>query len=191
MVSLAKIGEQAWEWAAEALDCEVAAVKAFAAVESNGGGFLPDGQPKILFEAHIFSQLTGGRYDKDYPRISSPMWNKRLYVGGKAEHFRLQKACELNRTAGLQSASWGMFQILGRNWAACGYDSLQEFINDMYKDEEGHLRAFVGFVQHEGLHKALQTKNWKLLARKYNGPRFFENRYDSKLEEAYKRFLNA
>ena len=37
--------------AANKLGCEVAAVRAVVDVES-GGGFLPDGRPKILFERH-------------------------------------------------------------------------------------------------------------------------------------------
>jgi N-acetylmuramidase len=48
------IQESDYQAAAQSLGCEVAAVKAVAAVESAGHGFLPNGKPKILFEAHIF-----------------------------------------------------------------------------------------------------------------------------------------
>jgi hypothetical protein len=41
------------------LNCEVAVVEAVCDVESGGGGFLPDGRPKILFEAHAFHNATG------------------------------------------------------------------------------------------------------------------------------------
>lgn len=175
---------------AQELGCELAALKAFAAVESNGSGFLPNGQPKILFEAHVFSRLTGGKYDRDYPHLSSPVWNKKLYMGGASEHHRLQAATRLDKDAALKSCSWGAFQIMGENWKAAGFLTLQDFINAMYEGELGHLKAFVGFIKSQGMVKALQSKNWKLLAKKYNGPKYYENKYDVKLEDAYKRFLH-
>lgn len=176
--------------AAEELDCEVAAIRAVAYVESNGSAFLQNGQPKILFESHIFSELTKHRYDITHPRISTKTWSRNLYLGGEREHSRLQAAVHLDREAALQATSWGMFQILGRNWKACGFDSLQDFINAMYAGEEGQLAAFIGFIKHEGLARALQDKNWKLFARKYNGPGYWRNKYDKKMEQAYKEFLH-
>ncbi len=176
--------------AAEDLGCEVATIKAVAEVEAPGGGFLKFGDPKILFEAHKFSAATGGKYDTTHPRISSKTRNRRLYVGGQGEHYRLQSAVELDRVAALESASWGKFQILGANWKACGFDSLQHFINAMYHSEGLQLRAFVGFCKSQGLANALKKRNWKLFARKYNGPRYYENEYDVKLEAAYKRYLH-
>lgn len=177
-------------WAAGELDCEVAAIRAIAKVESNGAAFLENGEPKILFEAHIFSELTNHAYDVTHSRISCKTWSRNLYQGGVAEHYRLRIAANLDREAALQSASWGMFQILGRNWKACGFDSLQEFINCMYQSERGQLEAFVGFIKHEGIAKALREKNWKLVARKYNGPKYYLNQYDKKMEKAYKEFLH-
>ena len=53
----------AFQLAANALGCEVAAIKAVAEVEAAGVGFHASGEPKILFERHWFSRLTKGRYD--------------------------------------------------------------------------------------------------------------------------------
>lgn len=173
--------------AASVLGCEVAAVKAVCAVEASGNGFLPTGEPKILFEAHIFSRLTNHAFDHSHPDISSLRWDRTLYRDAKGEHERLQRATALNRDAALQSASWGLFQIMGFNWKRCGYASLQEFINDMYKDEYSHLRAFCYFVQSMGLADELQRKDWAGFARGYNGPAYASNGYDAKLERAYTR----
>lgn len=175
------------ERAAAELGCDVAAVLAAAEVESAGSGFLPNGEPKILFEAHIFSRLTGGKYDATHPSISSPRWNRKLYVGGVGEHHRLKQAVALDRDAALQSASWGAFQIMGMNWKRCGYPSLQAFINDAYAGEDGHLRMFVGFVRSAGLADELQRHDWAGFARVYNGPSFAANRYDVKLAQTYSR----
>lgn len=186
------ITEADYRAAAQALGCHVAAVKAVAEVESSGNGFLPSGEPKILFEAHIFDRLTNGRFRKAYPNISSASWNRALYgPAGLHQHRRLQTAVALDRDAALQAASWGRFQIMGFNWRACGYLSLQEFVNDMHASEAGHLRAFVGYVRSRGLADELQRLDWAGFAYGYNGSGYAENRYDTKLAAAYKRHLAA
>jgi N-acetylmuramidase len=185
------LGMEDYEWAAKQLNCEVNVIKAFVAVESAGSGFLENGQPKILFEAHHFSKMTGGKYDRSHPSISSHHWNRALYIGGEGEHRRLAKAVELDREAALKSASWGAFQIMGFNWKACGYESLQDFVNDMYAGEFGQLKAFVGFIKAMRLQDHLQDKRWKALARGYNGPGYQVHDYDGRLERAYKKLENT
>ena len=176
--------------AAKELGCEVAVIKAVAQVESNGRGEFANGQPKVLFEAHVFSRLTKGLYDKTHPSLSSAKWNKDLYVGGEAEHFRLQEAAGIDRTAALMATSWGKFQIMGENYRECGYRSLQDFINAMYRGESGQLEAFVGFIKHTGLDKVLQRRDFTEFARRYNGPGFKRNKYDEKIAAAYRSFLH-
>lgn len=170
-----------------------AAIKAFAKVEAPRGGFDSDGLPVILFEAHHFSRLTGGKYDASHPKISSKKWNKALYTNSNAsEHARLQDAAELDRDAALQSASWGKFQVMGFNWHMCGYDTLQSFINDMYgPDEAGHLRAACGFIRAQSggaLLRALKALDWPKVAAMYNGPGYAVNGYDIKMAQAFDTF---
>jgi hypothetical protein len=71
--------------AARAYNLETAVIKAVVEVEAAGYGFLADGRIKILFEAHIFSQQTGGKFNGTAPTISSRTWNRKLYKGGSAE----------------------------------------------------------------------------------------------------------
>lgn len=183
------ISETAFREAAQRLGCEVAAIKAVAKVEANGGGFDKDGMPKILFEAHHFSRLTGKKYNASYPAISSTSWNRSLYARSNlGEHKRLALAADIDRDAALKSASWGMFQILGSNWKVCGYDSLQDFINAMYVSEDKHLEAFCGFVEGNKLTDFLRTKNWAKFAARYNGPSYRANKYDEKMAAAYREF---
>lgn len=177
-----------YETAANFLGCSIAAVKAFALVESAGDGFLPNREPKILFEAHHFSRLTKGAFDKSHPGISSPSWNPTLYKGGQKEHERLAEAIKLDRDAALASASWGKFQIMGFNWKMMGYVSLQAFVNDMYKGEYGQLQGFIRFIKASKLDKPLRELDWKALAKGYNGPGYKKNNYDVKLMNAYKGY---
>lgn len=182
------ITSAAFDSAAKRLGCEPAAVRAVAEVESNGSGFLADGQVKILFEPHIFSRRTGGRFDKSHPDISYPKWDRARYgAGGQHQHNKLQRAAALDRDAAIESASWGAFQIMGFNWKVCGYGSLQAFINDVSLSADGQLRAFVGYCIGRGLADELQRKDWVGFASAYNGPGYAANQYDSKLAAAYRR----
>lgn len=171
--------------AADALGCQVAAIRAVCAVEAPRGGFLSTGEPTILFERHIFSRQTGRRFDKTYPAISNLQPGG--YLGGAAEHARLGDAAKLDREAALKAASWGKFQIMGFNFAACGFATLQSFINAMYDSEAAQLKAFVGFIKASpGLLRAIQAQDWTTFARLYNGADYAKNKYDTKLAQAFR-----
>lgn len=174
--------------AATSLGCDVAAIKAVCEVEAPQGGFHADGAtPRILFEAHHFHRLTGGRFTASHPNISSAKWNRALYVGGAGEHKRLQEAVALDRDAALQSASWGKFQIMGFNYELAGYPTVQEFVNAVYAGEREQLQGFVTFLGNTGLTAALREHRWMDFARGYNGAGYAANQYDTKLAAAWLR----
>lgn len=197
------ISENSFTKAAAALGVPVSYIKAVNKVESPDGGFASDGQPFILFEAHVFSRLTNGLYDQSHPDISSRNWNQKLYAKGPnrsarsaLEHKRLQRAVELNRDAALKSASWGMGQIMGENYKQAGYDTLQEFITAMYASEDEQLDAQVDFIladrrkapSGKTMLQAMRAADWASFAYLYNGAGYKENRYDEKLRDAAKSF---
>lgn len=183
-----QLTESDFDRAANALGVSVPAIKAVAEVESRGEGFLDTGEPKILFEPHIFSRLTGGVYDKSHPDISYPKWKHDAYGTVSSQHGKLQRAAALDRDAAMQSASWGLFQVMGFNWKAAGFKSLQAFVNAMYKGVDGHMDALVGFISgdHDML-RALQNLRWGDFARLYNGPGYKANRYDEKMAASYRK----
>jgi hypothetical protein len=171
---------------AEKLGCEVEAIMAVAAVESQGGGFNPDGTPKTLFEGHWFSRLTKHVYDKDYPTISYPKWTREFYgKSWQAEQARLEQARQLNQDAAFQAASWGMFQVMGFNHAMVGFTTVTDFVAAMCTDENEQLAAFTNYVIRNGLTDELQKKDWDGFAYRYNGPEYQKNRYAEKLAAAY------
>ncbi len=180
--------EADWQRAASALGVDVAAIKAVAEVEASRSGFLADGRPKILFEAHQFSDRTDGRFDRSHPGISSPRWNRDLYVGGAGEHTRLQEAMALDRGAALESASWGRFQIMGFNHEAAGFGNVEDFVAAMRQDEGRQLDAFVSFIRSDpSMHRALQDHDWAGFAAAYNGSGYAANQYDTRIADAYQR----
>jgi hypothetical protein len=182
------LGPQDIAVAATRLHCEPAAIWAVCDIESAGGGFLPDTRPKILFEAHLFGNLTRHRWDATHPNISSPNWNRALYgADGAHQYDRLAEAISLDRAAALQSASWGMFQIVGMNFAGCGFASVEAYVAAMCDGEGAQLAAFAAFCAHEELAPLLVARDWTAFALRYNGPGEAENDYAGKLAAAYRR----
>jgi N-acetylmuramidase len=191
------ITEEHFNICAKDIGCEVAAIKAVAAVESGGNGFLENGMPTILFEPHIFwkqLKLVGVDPKKllelhpDFKDILYPVWGSLPYGNKMKQHERLTRAATSNREAALKSASWGKFQIMGFNYKLCGCDTLQSFINAIYKDENSHLSLFTNYIKSADLVDELLNLDWKGFARGYNGSSYAKNSYDTKLKNAYMKF---
>lgn len=192
------LSEEDIHQAAEALGVDPASVRAVIEIESRGTGFLRnDVRPVILFERHIFRrQLIRAKHpgltmlEQRHPDIVNIRTGG--YLGGTREWDRLAEAIRINRPAALESASWGLFQIMGFHWELLGFASVQEFVNAMYRSEGSQLDAFVRFVKSQpGMHRALQRRDWVTFARLYNGPGYAKNAYDTKLASAYSRHSRA
>jgi hypothetical protein len=175
--------------AAAALGVSVAAIKAVAEVEAPKGGFLPDGRPTILYERHVFSRLTGRKYDKSHSDLSNEQPGG--YKTGAAEWERLNRAIVLDAEAAHKSASWGKFQIMGFNHALAGYLDLKTFVLAMHTDERAQLDAFCNFLRSQKLVKFLLHRQWAEFAKRYNGKNYAKNSYDARLAAAFKKHSRA
>jgi hypothetical protein len=177
--------------AANTLGVNVATVKAVYKVESNGKGFVGD-RPKILFEGHIFwrqlkkHNLNPSNYYQGNENVLHPKWSKRYY--GQNQYARLEKAKKIHSDAALESASWGLFQIMGFHWKSLGYTSVQDFVDKMSANEGEQLMAFVKFIEVNHLTRYLKVRDWAGFARRYNGPGYAKNRYDVKMAKAYRKY---
>src|SRR4030088_1114710 len=99
---------------------EAAEIWSVLSVETSGCGYLRDRRPKILFERHVFSRLTDHRFDEDDPDISQRTAGG--YGPSGANQFdRLNAAIQCDRSAALQSASWGLGQLMGENFRPAGF----------------------------------------------------------------------
>jgi hypothetical protein len=172
---------------ANALNVQAAEIWTVLHVETSGCGFLPDRRPPILFERHIFSRLTGGAFDASNPDISNPQPGG-YGPGGANQYTRLSQAFALNSNAALQSASWGIGQIMGENFSAAGFPDVETMVAAMVDSENAQLNAFRSFLQSNQLSGPLQAHNWASFARGYNGPNFAINQYDVKLNAAFQQF---
>jgi hypothetical protein len=170
--------------AAGALTVGLPEVWSVIAVETSGCGFLPDRRPKILFERHIFSRLTNGRFDADDPDVSQPSPGG-YGPSGAHQYERLAAAMLLDQEAALKSASWGLGQVMGENFHVVGFNNVSDMVADMVKSEDNQLKAMSAFIVQTGIAQSLRDHNWAGFARRYNGPNFAANNYDGLLQHFF------
>jgi len=156
--------------AAEHAGVDPAVLWSVVLVETSGCGFLPDRRPGILFERHIFSQRTARRFDTAHPGISGSAGG--YGQSGAHQYDRLEEAIACDRRAALESASWGLGQIMGFNSASAGFRDAEDMVSQMMRGENEQILAMASFMRASGMHAALQRRDWTGFARHYNGPGF-------------------
>lgn len=158
------------------------------AVETKGCGFISDRRPQILYERHIFHRLTGGKFDDG--NISDPKPGG-YGPSGAHQYDRLAAAIALDRAAALQSASWGVGQIMGMNFKSAGFADVESMVAAMIVGEDQQLTAMSNFLLQGKLNVSLRAHDWTSFARGYNGANFAINRYDAKLNAEYQKLKVA
>ena len=189
------LDQTAIESAAALLGVEVAAVMAVSRVEAQGRGFLSDGRVKILFERHIFYR----ELQKKHGDAEAEFWARQAphicskspggYKGGPAEYPRFSRAFAIDADCAMKSCSWGAYQIMGFNHRQAGFKTVGEMVDAVKTGENAQLMAFAAFIKADkAMHAALVKKDWPDFARRYNGPDYRRNAYDTKLADAYQRY---
>jgi len=186
--------EQDYINAASILNVDVAAIKAVKEVESSGSGFLKDGHIKLLFEPHIFFRQLKARGINPYPLMEGnedilyAKWVTGKYGTINQQPERLARAIAINEDAALCSASYGLFQLMGFQYQACGYDTVKAFYEDMCKDEATQLNIFCNFIKANHYDDELREHKWEEFALLFNGSGYRKNKYHIKLENAYNKY---
>jgi hypothetical protein len=175
--------------AAKRLKTKVAEVKTFLAVETKNRGFDEYDRPVILFERHWFHRFTKGKYDQSHPNISNAVAGG--YGKSATQYDRFSVAFGLDPNAAMKSASWGLGQVMGFNYAIAGYANVGEFVDAMKESEGKQLDASVEFILHNGLDDELRQHQWRGFARGYNGSGYEKNDYHNKLSHFYQQFSSA
>lgn len=170
------------------LGCHVAAVQAVLKIESAGHGFASDKRPIILNEPHVFYRElpSSKRAQAVHAGLAYSKWGTRPYPKTQASRYAwLEKAMAIDEVAALKSCSWGLGQIMGFNYRACGFASVQTFVRAMTLSEGAQLYAMARFIVSNHLQGHLRTRNWSRFARGYNGSGYAKNGYHTKLARAY------
>jgi hypothetical protein len=170
---------------ADHLGIDAAALHALASVEV---GAIPvvGGMPVIRFEVHVClrrssSDLSMAIQQRDAPSVwhRDAHWYRggsgweRVHTGRQCTEWgALAAAAEIDPVAAIESASWGVGQLMGFHWAALGYDSPQTMAARAMRGIPAQLRMWGRFVErdHGGeLLIAARYQDWEAVARLYNG----------------------
>ncbi|MGO4562309.1 N-acetylmuramidase family protein [Rhizobiales bacterium 3FA27D7] len=165
-------------------------IHAFLDVETRGHGFDELGRPVILFEPHVFYRNLSGATRAQAVRagLAAKAWGAIPYGKESDQYPRLKAAMLIDETAALKSASWGLGQVLGENFEAAGFLTVQAMVDGMMQDEEIQLEAAINFIIDKKLDDNLRNHDWAGFALGYNGALYRRNAYDRKLAEAFRKW---
>lgn len=161
---------------------------AFMDVECSGAGFDAKGRVKMLFEPHVFYRELGPGKKRERAVREGLAYAKWRSVGYPADSYpRLLAAMQIDETAALSAASWGLGQIMGFNCGAAGYRIPQDMVKSFAADEVNQLQGMVNFLKSKGLAAALKEHDWAKIERVYNGGGF-KGAYAAKMMNAFTRW---
>lgn len=170
---------------------EPAALLAVAEVESGGRALYDvDGhkEPAIRFEGHYFDRRLSGRI-RDYARkdgLSAPEAGKIANPKSQGDRWLLlERAMGLDKKAALESTSWGLGQVMGAHWEWLGFAAVDALVAEARGSVAGQVRLMLRFIEKAGLADAMRACDWRGFAKRYNGPSFARNNYDTRMAAAY------
>ena len=164
-------------------------LRAVIEVETAGGGFDTTGRPRMLFEPHVFYRLLPSAQQRDRAEsegLAYAKWGHQPYP--RESYTRLHLAIAIDRVAALKSASWGLGQIMGFNFALAGFDHVEAMVSAFMADEETHVEAMIAFIRAKGLDDKLRAHDWAGFALGYNGAAYASHGYHTKLAAAFARW---
>lgn len=184
--------------AAKELGVETAVLLAFTEVEAAGKGFDNQGRPKMLFEPHVFYRELGNTSARSVAVQLGLAYAKWLPGKYPSDSYpRLMRAIEINETAALRSASYGLGQILGSNHLACGHASVQDMVSAAMGSERAQLFQMVTLMRTWGMASMLTGKDftqpdaWRKAAAKWNGAGYATHNYHGRMAAAYAKHLKV
>lgn len=161
---------------------DYASLMAFISIESGGIGFAADtGKIIIQFEPAWFR--------KKAPYAPSGAWSVNGVEKQSREWIAFNDAFSKDPQAALLSTSIGMMQVMGFNYAACGYRTVNAMWDDFKTGEYAQVKGAANFIKNTpALWTALKAKDWARVAYYYNGANYAVNKYDVKLAAAYQKY---
>ncbi len=200
------------EQIAQENNIDFAMLMAIIETECKGSGFLKNGNAVILFEKHKFWEQLGdidfyavrAKMHRLRPDLCSPSPTKKGGYGSASRQYTKireirdliytvlpeadKKTEDMIMQCVLKATSFGLGQIMGFNHKLAGFNSVVEFAQAMQTSEYEQLKAMVNLLKAWGLQGAMQRHDFKKIARRWNGAKYFIFGYDKKLRNNYLRY---
>ncbi len=160
------------------------ALRAIAKVESSGKAFYSDGEPVKRFEGHWFKKSLNksGIDASQYPDLA---YNYGERLSKKHDVGAYNDAVAVDKHSAMLSTSYGAFQIMGFNYEAAGFNTVEEFVASQ-NTFEGQVESFINFVSsNKSMLRAIKKKDFTTFAKLYNGESYKDNKYDKSMQDKY------
>jgi hypothetical protein len=147
-------------------------------------------EPLIRFEGHYFDRLLRGHQRQQARQLglAHPKAGKIRNPRSQQKRWDLiNRASAINRVAALSSTSWGLGQVMGAHWQWLGFENVDELVAEARSSAAGQVRLMARYIDKAGLVAAVQAEDWKAFASAYNGPFYWRNAYDKKIQIAYQQ----
>lgn len=183
--------------AAASIDVPEASLRSVMDVETSGHGYDSAGHLEILFERHLFYRHLQNQPAKLERAVQAglayPHWGERPYPKTPSLRWaELMRAVQIDETAALSSASFGLGQILGQEYAECSYSSPQDLVTHFFVSEKEQVEAMCRLIKARHLDVDMRgfpaSSSTNHFALRYNGAGYKKNRYDSKLAAGYRKW---
>ncbi|EAU41530.1 hypothetical protein FP2506_13894 [Fulvimarina pelagi HTCC2506] len=147
-------------------------------------------EPLIRFEGHYFDRrLSSPEQARARAEgLASPRAGRIKNPVGQAARWALfERACRIDAEAACGSVSWGLCQVMGSHGKALGYASAEALSEAARRSIDGQLDIAARFLSLGRLADRLADGDYAGFARRYNGPGYRRNAYDTKIATALKR----
>lgn len=172
-------------------DIDPNVLKAFIAVESGGRGFAENGKLIIQFEPAWFKRKA--------PYAPSGKWSLNKIDRQAAEWEAFNDAFKLDPNAAMESTSIGLPQIMGFHYKRLGFDTVGKMWDFFKVSEQNQIECLIVFLCTDPrLYKAVQEKDWHMIAYIYNGAGYAAQAhrlgikpYNEQMKSHYERLANG
>ncbi len=167
---------------AEKAGIPVDVLRAFRATESGGRA------DAIRFEPHLFLRK---RPDLEGQIPFTPGPKHFSVTRSETNKSAFDRAFSLDAEVAVRSTSWGLYQVLG-GYLLKAYGDPQTAVDNFYSAPEtaSDMTVAAWFADNPRAVKAANDKDWRELARRYNGSGNVD-RYSAKLESNYQKVISA
>lgn len=167
--------------------------------ETNGSPFEADGKtPRFLYERHVayrHARAAGQSWLKAFVSagLAIPKWNRKTqYKDQATSAMRLAliaRARSIHEEIANASASWGLGQSMGENGPELGFASATALVQYMVDGGlPAQLDVLIREIKAKRLIEALNKGDFTTFAKRYNGPGYAQNAYDTRMAAADKRW---
>ncbi len=184
---------------ANANGIEPAALLALVEVETSGDVFEQDGRtPRLLYERHVAwrqAAKVSARLQAAFAAVglAIPKWSRATQYkdqGTSAKRLALiGRARGVDEEIANQSASWGVGQTMGFLYPDLGFPNACAMVDHMTGSLAGQIDLMIREIKNKKLIPEINAHRWPVVARRYNGPGYAQNRYDVRMADAYKRWV--